>query len=625
MAGASPRHPGLPDNTAEEHPPETFRDLEGRHRPASFSAPLTIEGVGSLPERFSWQAFQPQSHGYGVTHCAPPLARISGSLGNTSLTVEAMERVRPYLCSPMTRSYHPPPCFPSPHAQIGFHPPHTHTMSRSREFDTFLCSSHQPMACCSQPRAIPLCRGAAQGQGENDETTPLLTSKNRQEHGYKSVGGAKEESSGARMRSRRRPSFRRFTRKQLLTLCSMLAVVITSFASLSVMAPFLPRQMARMELSKTVCGMIFSIYPCMMVLASPVIGKLMPLFESRVVYLLGITLAGVANMLFGLVGFIDGVSVFLAVSIVLRVLAALGTSCFLTIIYALVPIVFPDDVNVVTGMLETVIGMGMCLGPALGMWLYSMGGFPMPFFGLGAIILLTMIINCFTFPDDELLIVSNHGTGGVLSVVSHPRVGLSLFILCVTGACLSTLFPTLQPHMHKLGVSTRGVCMIYLVLSAMYAVSAPLVGLAIDRYGGMDTFMLLGLLLTALSLILIGNSPLLPPPPSHQELYVQDIIGMVVFGVSSAMCIVPTFSSIIKAAASTGEVDMGTYSIIGGIWSSAYSLGEVLGPLGAGLLAEHTTFASTTTVIALIPVALAVMFGTYLCASRGSTVSTSSP
>lgn len=75
----------------------------------------------------------------------------------------------------------------------------------------------------------------------------------------------------------------------------------------------------------------------------------------------------------------------------------------------------------------------------------------------------------------------------------------------------------MHPIPSQLGVSTRGVCMIYLVLSAMYAVSAPLVGLAIDRYGGMDTFMLLGLLLTTLSLILIGNSPLLPPPPSHQE------------------------------------------------------------------------------------------------------------
>lgn len=407
----------------------------------------------------------------------------------------------------------------------------------------------------------------------------------------------------------------------------MLAVVVACFATLSVMAPFFPRQIERLNLGKATGGVIFSIYPCIIFLASPIIGKLLPLFDSRAVFLVGITLTGVADILFGLVAYINTVNLFVAASISLRVLAALGTSCFLTVIYALIPIVFPDDVNVVTGMMETSIGIGMCLGPVLGVWLYSIGGFPMPFFGLGCFILLTVLTNCFTFPVDELRIISNHGTRAVWSVLAHPRTGLSLLILCVTAVCSATLYPTLQPHMHKLGVSTEGVCMVYLLLSAVYAVSAPLVGLATDRYGGLDTFMLFGLLLTALSFILIGNSPLLPPPPSHQELYVQDIVGMTMFGVSSAMCIVPTFSSIIKAVSSTAlseQVDMGTYSVIGGLWSSSYSLGEMLGPLYAGLIADYTTFASATTVTALLPAALAIVFGTYMCASRNNTA-TSSP
>lgn len=135
---------------------------------------MTIRGVGSLPERFSWPAFQSHSHSYGATHWGPQQARI-GSLGNTSLTGEAMQCVRPYFCSPVSRSYHPPPCFPSPHAQIGLLPPHTHI----REFDTFLCSAHQPASCCSQSCATPLRRSATHGHGETDETTPLLDTKNR--------------------------------------------------------------------------------------------------------------------------------------------------------------------------------------------------------------------------------------------------------------------------------------------------------------------------------------------------------------------------------------------------------------------------------------------------------------
>lgn len=36
--------------------------------------------------------------------------------------------------------------------------------------------------------------------------------------------------------------------------------------------------------------------------------------------------------------------------------------------------------------------------------------------------------------------------------------------------------------------------------------------------------------------------------PLSLRLYMQDIAGMVVFGVSSAMCIVPTYASVLKAA-----------------------------------------------------------------------------
>lgn len=113
--------------------------------------------------------------------------------------------------------------------------------------------------------------------------------------------------------------------------------------------------------------------------------------------------------------------------------------------------------------------------------------------------------------------------------------------------------------------------MVFLLMSAVYAVSSPLVGLATDRYNCPSSFMLAGLLLLALALILIGNSPLLPKVThdmyvlykkkihrqnncilySHLHcsalcrVYKQDVVAVIVIGLASAMSIVPTFASIL--------------------------------------------------------------------------------
>ena len=75
----------------------------------------------------------------------------------------------------------------------------------------------------------------------------------------------------------------------------------------------------------------------------------------------------------------------------------MGVVCYLTVVYAIVPEVVPDDINTVNGMLETAVGIGMCMGPALGVWLYSIGGFPLPFIIVGGFMHLCIYICWMTF------------------------------------------------------------------------------------------------------------------------------------------------------------------------------------------------------------------------------------
>lgn len=66
---------------------------------------------------------------------------------------------------------------------------------------------------------------------------------------------------------------RHLSSRQRLTLASLALVDFMSFCSMSVMAPFFPREAAAKGLSETMCGIVFSFYAVVMFLTSPLFGK----------------------------------------------------------------------------------------------------------------------------------------------------------------------------------------------------------------------------------------------------------------------------------------------------------------------------------------------------------------
>lgn len=60
----------------------------------------------------------------------------------------------------------------------------------------------------------------------------------------------------------------------------------------------------------------------------------------------------------------------------MRGLEALGASAYSTASYVFVVNAFPDSIGSVLGILETFVGLGMSVGPAIGGLLYSVGIIP---------------------------------------------------------------------------------------------------------------------------------------------------------------------------------------------------------------------------------------------------------
>lgn len=77
-----------------------------------------------------------------------------------------------------------------------------------------------------------------------------------------------------RTQTRLRPgAVRHLSRRQRMTLVSLALVDFMSFCSMSIMAPFFPREASLKGLSDTVCGLVFSFYAIVMFITSPLFGK----------------------------------------------------------------------------------------------------------------------------------------------------------------------------------------------------------------------------------------------------------------------------------------------------------------------------------------------------------------
>ncbi len=71
------------------------------------------------------------------------------------------------------------------------------------------------------------------------------------------------------------------------------------------------------------------------IICSPVFGKYIESIGSRNLFLVGTLIAGLGNIAFGLLEWIEDTNMFLALSLTVRIVSAMGETAFFTAIYPL--------------------------------------------------------------------------------------------------------------------------------------------------------------------------------------------------------------------------------------------------------------------------------------------------
>lgn len=400
---------------------------------------------------------------------------------------------------------------------------------------------------------------------------------------------------------------RTLSRRQNLILCCLALTELTSQMCLSVMAPFFPSEASKKGVSNTLSGWIFAIFALVQFAVSPLFGRIIPYFGSRLLIVTGQFLGGGCIILFGFldrIGTADNNTVFIAYCFILRVVLAVGCTACTTSGFAVTATVFPNHIATIFGLLETATGLGMMVGPAFGGILYQFGGFTVPFVVLGSLMIVTVPLHAMWLPSTDDVHFGVRSVS-VFHILRIPTIVVVCFAVITAALVWSILDPTLAPHIQASDedISSSVLGLLFLLLSAFYAVFSPVWGWLADHMRNCSPMLAGGFVLSGVGLLLLGPSPWLGFigfTEASDPLWLN-IISLVILGISISLSLVPTFDKILDAVEKAGIKDsFAMYSVVAGIWSCCYALGDFIGPaLGGWLVDQPGGFVWCVTYIAV--------------------------
>ena len=156
--------------------------------------------------------------------------------------------------------------------------------------------------------------------------------------------------------------------------------------------PFFPNEAAKKGMSQTVYAFVFSMYGFVQLIGSSLCHQyIVPTIGIKKMLILGLTIAGIANFIFGLLNRIDSLPLFTAMCFIVRATESFGCSAFSTSMHALSTLkFFPGDIGKLMSYYCISRGIGSCFGAAFGGMLYTLGGYSTPFLAIG-LLQLTMV------------------------------------------------------------------------------------------------------------------------------------------------------------------------------------------------------------------------------------------
>ncbi|XP_071440009.1 MFS-type transporter SLC18B1-like [Hetaerina americana] len=398
---------------------------------------------------------------------------------------------------------------------------------------------------------------------------------------------------------------KKFTRQEWLTLYVLGSVNLASTICISVQAPFYPAEAEKKGASSTIYGLVFGVFEIVSFLSSPIFGKYINVIGPKFMLNAGIITAALCCIMFGFLDLINSLNEFVGFSFAVRIVEALGASAALTAAFAITASVFKDSIGTTFATLEVFYGLGYIIGPTVGGFAFSLGGFKFPFIFTGSFLVIIGVTVYFTLPSPESEVEQTNAN--LIAMITVPSVFMNIMAVMITSSSMGYYAAILEPHLREFNLTPVQIGLMFIVSGTMYAIHAPLIGWLCDHGIKPKHCCAVGDVLIILGCCLIGPAPFLPSP----TILWMCILGLMMHGLGVACVLVSCFIDSVKSAMQNGfSDDLCTYALVSGLWASAFSFGAFLGPSVAGILFDHFGFRLGTI---FIMVTQAIMLLAVLC------------
>lgn len=173
-------------------------------------------------------------------------------------------------------------------------------------------------------------------------------------------------------------------------------VNLLSNSAYSSIAPFYPNEAVSKGVDPSMLGFVFSCYSLAMFIFSPFYKSMLDKWGSKPVLIVGLITQGISMVIFGLFDYLESPAWYLGTSMFCRFLQGFGNGCLNSGTSNLMMNAFPaKKLGKLNGLLQTSVGLGMMFGPIMGSLLFKLGGFQLPFYTVGGmLIILALLIAC---------------------------------------------------------------------------------------------------------------------------------------------------------------------------------------------------------------------------------------
>jgi MFS family permease len=361
--------------------------------------------------------------------------------------------------------------------------------------------------------------------------------------------------------------------RRLLILVS--AMIFFDVAFFAAIAPLLPDYVDDLDLTKAEAGVLSASYAAGTLAASLPAGFVASRFGPRRTAIAGLLLLGVSSLVFG---FGEAILLLDAARFVQGTAGALIWAGALTWLITSAP--EEKRGTYIGGALGTAVG-GALLGPALGAGAAEIGTEVV----FSSVLVVTMLLSLVASRMPDTSTPERQTRNEVLkTLVSRPIVAASIFV-AVPSVMFGAIEVLVPLRMDDLGAGHALIAAGFIAGAALEATLAPLAGRMSDRVGRRRPYMI-GLSVCSVSMVAIAFVPNL-----------EEVVGsLILTSLGAGLCFAPALT-LISDIAEASSLHQG---FAAGLSNMAWALGQVIGGIGGGVVAEVTGNVAPSLTIALL-------------------------